>query len=187
MKIAWVSSPQRGETDHLLTEVARRLQAEGFELAGIVKDEGYNCEADNGCDMQVRVLPGGPIVKITQSLGSGSNACRLDPGAIADAVFRVDSGDLSQADLFILNKFGPEEAAGRGFCEVIARALGYDVPVLLGVGMGNVPALDKFTSGMAESLPPDRDGLLSWCRSTASNKRAGAESAGQGGSGANPG
>ncbi len=166
MKIACVTSAERGGTDQLLSDIASRLQAQGVHLAGIVKDQGYASGFDNGCDMKVRVLPDGPVIKITQDLGTGSDACRLDPGAIAQAVASVESGALQGAELFILNKFGPEEAAGRGFCSVIGSALERNIPVLVGVGGASKAAFDSFSGGMATALAPEPGAIISWLQDT---------------------
>lgn len=165
MKIASVTSTIRGETDAVLTDIAERLQAEGLSLAGIVKQQEYAPSFDNGCDMKVRVLPTGPVIKITQNLGGGSDACRLDPGAIANSVSSVEAGSLDGSDLFILNKFGPEEAAGRGFVSAIGKAIEQGIPVLVGVGKGNQDAFDTFAGGLADSLDANRDTVADWCRS----------------------
>lgn len=171
MKIACVTSQERGGTDRLLSDVADQLQAAGKSLAGIVKVGDYTSSFANGCDMEVRVLPEGPVIKITQNLGAGSNACRLDPGAIADAVSRVESGPIDKADLFILNKFGPEEAAGRGFVSAIGRALGQGIPVLVGVGASGREAFDTFADGLAETLPGDMDAIREWCETAICSRR----------------
>ncbi|WP_424942077.1 DUF2478 domain-containing protein [Aliiroseovarius crassostreae] len=164
MKIARVSSTERGEVDRLLSEVADELQQAGAKLAGIVKDQAHESQFDNGCDMKVRVLPEGPVIQITQNLGAGSDACRLDPAAIVDAVSKVERGDLDRSDLFILNKFGPEELAGRGFVSAIGKAVGQGVPVLVGVGMNSCEAFDEFAGGTAKELAPEKSALLAWCR-----------------------
>ena len=168
MKIAYITSTKSGEIDQLLADVAEDLQAQGTSLAGIVKAMDYSSEFANGCDMKVRVLPDGPVIKITQNLGAGSDACRLDPGAIARAVGSVETGALDKADLFILNKFGPEEAAGRGFCNVIGAALEQDIPVLVGVSGVGKPAFETFAGGLATALPPQKKAILDWCRKDAS-------------------
>lgn len=165
MKIALVSSSERGEIDRLLTEAADQLRSKGVTLAGIVKHDDYDPEFDNGCDMSVLVLPEGPVIKITQSLGKGSDACRLDPGAIATAVSTVENAALDKAQMFLLNKFGPEEAAGRGFCAVIGAALEQDIPVLVGVGRATRAAFDTFVDGLAVELEPDQDVIQKWCQS----------------------
>jgi hypothetical protein len=166
MKIASVTVAERGGTDQLLADVAVQLQVKGFSLAGIVKDMGYSSSFENGCDMKVRVLPDGPIIKIIQDLGTGSAACRLDPGAIAQAVACVENGALHKADLFILNKFGPEEAAGRGFCAAIGAALEQGIPVLVGVGGASQAAFDQYSSGLATTLAPRSDAILDWLLGT---------------------
>ena len=163
MKIACISSQKRGETDRLLSEIAGKLQANGKSLVGIVKIEEYESSFENGCDMKVRVLPTGPEIKITQDLGEGSNACRLDPAAIVAAVSEVETNLPDNADLFILNKFGPEEASGRGFIFAIGRALDRGIPVLVGVGAASREAFDAFVDGMAETIPDDLDAIQSWC------------------------
>jgi uncharacterized protein DUF2478 len=173
MRIARVSSEMRGETDRLLAGVADQLQAGGSALAGIVKEMGHTSAYDNGCDMKVRVVPEGPVIQITQNLGAGSDACRLDPGAIATAVSTVENGSLDKADLFILNKFGPEEAAGRGFVSVIGKALEQGIPVLVGVGVAGREAFDTFAGGLAETLPADPDTIREWCLAAMSDSQDG--------------
>jgi len=164
MKIACICSSNRGETDQILSDIAADLAQSGNTLAGIVKEQTYASQHENGCDMKVRVLPDGPVIKITQNLGAGSDACRLDPGAIAEAVARVEGASMAEADLFILNKFGPEETAGRGFVSAIGGAVEHSVPVLVGVGLSNQDAFAEFTGGTAEALPADRFTILAWCR-----------------------
>ncbi len=165
MKIAIVSSSERGKTDQLLSAVAEALEARGKSLTGIVRVSDYESRYANGCDMAVRVLPGGSEIKITQNLGDGSDACRLDPGAIATAVAAVESTPSDDADLFILNKFGPEEASGRGFIFAIGKALEAGIPVLVGVGPANQTAFAKFSEGVSETLPDDLEAILKWCDS----------------------
>ncbi|MCP4182283.1 MAG: DUF2478 domain-containing protein [Hyphomicrobiales bacterium] len=166
MKIACVTLPERGATDHILTEIAEELQAMGRKLIGIVKVSEYQSSFANGCDMVVRVLPEGPEIKITQNLGKGSDACRLDPGAISEAVTKVETGPMESADLFILNKFGPEEAAGRGFCATIGAALEHDIPVLIGVGEGSKEAFAHFAGAFHVITLVDKQAIFDWLQAT---------------------
>ncbi len=163
MKIAYVKSQIRGEIDRLLSTLAEDLLAEGVILSGVVKEQIYTSQHANGCDMKVRVLPTGPVIKITQDLGDGSDACRLDPTALTRAVSQVEALPLDNTNLFVLNKFGPEERVGRGFCGAIAAALERDVPVLVGVGGASEEAFLTFSGGFATELPDDMDILKEWC------------------------
>ncbi|NRB20335.1 MAG: DUF2478 domain-containing protein [Rhodobacteraceae bacterium] len=155
-----VTSQKRGGTDRLRSDVASQLQAMNKSLVGIVKVSDYESNFENGCDMKVRVLPEGPEIKVTHDLGAGSNACRLDPTAITEAVSWVETGSMEKADLFVLNKFGPEEAAGRGFCNVIGTALDQGVPVLVGVGGASIAAFEEFAGGLAVALPDDAQAIF---------------------------
>ncbi len=166
MRIACITADGRGETDRLISEAAATLEAEGFVLNGIVKVLQDMPEGSHHCDMDVRVLADNRTIRITQSLGEGSDGCRLNPEAIAEAVAAVDQASSLDADAFILNKFGPEEAEGRGFRTAIADALEKDIPVLVGLsaGEGSRKGFAEFVGDMAETLPANPDAILTWVR-----------------------
>lgn len=121
---------------------------------------------------QLQVLPDGPQIRITQDLGPGATACRLDAGALANAVAEVESRSEAPLDLFMLNKFGPEESVGRGFCAAIGAALERGVPVLVGVGTSCLEAFNQFAGDMAETLPPNAEAIRDWCRGALAESRA---------------
>jgi hypothetical protein len=50
-----------------------------MRLVGIVKDQDHSSEFDNGCDLTVRVLPDGPVIKITQNLAKARMPAALTP------------------------------------------------------------------------------------------------------------
>jgi len=168
MKIAIVSSTVMGQTDQLISNVAAKLEADGTRLSGVVKVLYAEPVGDHHCDMDLRILPDGGTVRITQSLGEGSSGCRLNPAAIADAVAATERVGTNNIDMFILNKFGPQEAAGRGFCDAIASALENGTPVLVGVGGSCRDALDTFVDGLAEVLPAEPDAIHDWCQAAIS-------------------
>ena len=78
MNLAYTMAPGRGDTDLILFKLATVLAARGLRCCGTVQ---INSErGDTGpCDMDVRVLPDGPILRISQDLGRASHGCRLDP------------------------------------------------------------------------------------------------------------
>ena len=164
MKIAIISSKVIGQTDLLISDVVAKLEASGTRLSGVVKVQSDEPVGDHHCDMDLRILPDGETVRITQSLGEGSTGCRLNPAAIAEAVAATERVGTNDTDMFVLNKFGPQEVEGRGFCDAIASALENGTPVLVGVGGGCRDALDAFVDGMAEVLPADPDAIHSWCQ-----------------------
>ena len=165
MQIASVTAQGRGVADHLLDTTARTLANSGIRVLGALRPVRADAEPGH-CDSDLMLLPDGPVVQITQNLGAGSTACRMDAAALEDAVGRVMARlDSQGADILILNKFGQSEAEGRGFRALIAQALGLGVPVLIGLSDTHRPAFERFTDGVASTLPPDADSILAWCHS----------------------
>lgn len=163
MRIGYTVAPGRGDTDKLLFQMARTLMAEGLRPAGIVQ---INTERDDEgpCDMDVKVLPEGPVIRISQSLGPEARGCRLDPAALETSVAAVEATLTEGADCLIVNKFGKHEADGRGFRPLIAEALAEGLPVLVGLNRLNEEAFRAFTGGLAVEIPPDRQALVTWLR-----------------------
>lgn len=161
MKLAYVSLEGRGKIDLLLLEVASRLEVRGIRLGGTVQS---NIDRPNRakCDMDLRVLPDGPVVRISEDRGGLARGCILDSGALEQAVFEVERR-LSGAELLIINKFGKRETEGKGLIPVIAAALDQDLPVLVGVNGLNLPLFLEFCAGEALRLEPDPDRILAWC------------------------
>ena len=167
MNIAYTMAQGRGDTDLLLQRLARELSARGVRCSGTVQ---INTEPDDcvgPCDMDVLVLPDGPILRISQDLGPSARGCRLDPAALEQAVAQVGARLTDGADILIVNKFGKHEAEGRGFREVIAEALSTDLPVLVGLNAMNRPAFESFASGLAVELPAELGALLRWVEEVA--------------------
>ncbi|WP_353647087.1 DUF2478 domain-containing protein [Loktanella sp. 5RATIMAR09] len=153
-------APGRGDTDLLLFKVAEILASKGYITCGTVQ---INTECGEGpCDMDVKVLPQGPTLRISQSLGPASRGCRLDPDSLETAVGLVTSRLVLGADAVIINKFGKHEAEGRGFRSVIADAISRDIPVLVGINALNSDAFLEFVGRDAIQLEPFESTILDW-------------------------
>ena len=161
MKLAHVSLAGRGATDAFLSDIARRLQDQGLALAGCVQSNEPRA-GRRKCDMDLHVLPDGPVLRISEDRGDLARGCRLDSGVLEQAVVEV-SRRMAGADLLIVNKFGKRESEGRGLVPVIAEALEAGMPVLVGVNGLNLPAFDDFAGGLSQALPADSDAVLEWC------------------------
>lgn len=161
MKIAYTLAAGRGETNVVVAELVAALQAKGLRLAGTVQID-TEIDAAHKCDMDVKVLPDGPMIRISQSLGRASRGCRLNPEALEQAVALTEKALDDGTDLLIVNKFGKHEADGRGFRDTIARALEMGVPVLVGANKLNVDALVAFCDGLAEPVEAEHEALMAW-------------------------
>ncbi|GHE99204.1 molybdenum ABC transporter ATP-binding protein [Aliiroseovarius zhejiangensis] len=160
MKLAYVIAPGRGKTNLLLAGVADALARRGVSLCGTVQLDTERAE-DHHCDMDVLVLPDGPKIRISQFLGANARGCKLNPEALETAVAQTEQRLQAGADLLIVNKFGKQEAEGRGFREAVGEALTRDIPAIIGVSEGSREAFMDFV-GQAEQLPPEHDAVMAW-------------------------
>lgn len=153
-----VTLARRGGGDWLLSELVARAEAAGRPVVAMVRAE---VPGEEGCDMSLRMVPGGAVRVISQSLGRAAEACALDQGALELAVAETEAALRAAAPgtPLILNKFGKVEAAGHGCRPLIALALETGHPVLTSVAAGNRAAFDAFSGGLASELPADPDAL----------------------------
>lgn len=162
MKIAFLKSQDNVDVNTVLAQLAERLLDDGLRVVGTTQTNTERADTHK-CDMDVRILPEGEIIRISQNLGPNSRGCQLDPDALEKAVAATLTR-LDGADLLIVNKFGKHEADGRGFREVIAAAMDKGVPVLVGTNGLNLDAFLTFTAGAAECLAADLPALADWAK-----------------------
>tara|TARA_R110000850_G_scaffold22172_10_gene64694 strand:- start:4302 stop:4820 length:519 start_codon:yes stop_codon:yes gene_type:complete len=169
MQIAYTMAPGRGDTDLLLFQIAETLGSKGYTTCGTVQ---INTERGGGpCDMDVKVLPAGPILRISQDLGRASKGCRLDPESLEAAVGLVTAQLVTGADVLIINKFGKHEADGRGFRSAIADAISQNIPVLVGINALNLDAFREFVGPEAIQLEPCEKVILEWLEASLSSAK----------------
>ncbi len=161
MRLASVNSALAGETNRLLAGLAERAQARGLRVVGTVQTNTERPGARR-CDMDVRVLPSGRVLRISQHLGDGARGCRLDPDALEAAVAEVAAAMVRGADLLIVNKFGKHEAEGRGFRDLVGEALAAGLAVIVGLNGLNAEAFARFCEGLAVPLAADPAALDAW-------------------------
>lgn len=159
--IAAVRSPGRGDTDLLLQRFADHAMGLGLRVCGTVQIN-TDRPTSHACDMDIRVLPDGPVLRISQALGPEARGCRLDPAALEEAVAGVERALEQGADLLIVNKFGKMEAEGRGLRSVVAEAVARGIPVLAGVNGLNEAALGAFAGEMVQPVAPTMAALTAW-------------------------
>lgn len=167
MPIAYVSLAGRGATDALIA--AALAQVIPARLAGTVQRDVPRA-GRTLCDMELVVLPDGPVFRINQDRGEAARGCRLDGGALEEAVVAV-AARLSDAEALVVNKFGKLEAQGHGYVPLIAEGVARDLPVLIGVNGLNLPDLLAFCDGLALALPPEPDAVADWLNDEISRRR----------------
>jgi nucleoside-triphosphatase THEP1 len=149
--------------DALIARCATALVASGYWLGGVVQSNPHR-DGRRRCDMYVKDLLGGDEIKISFDRGNEARGCRLDPDAFARINAWVEHAVLERVDLLIINKFGKEEARGRGLRPVIADALMAEIPMVIGVSTLNLGDFLSFVGDSATRLRPDIEAITAWCR-----------------------
>ena len=149
--------------DALITRCATDLAASGYRLGGIVQSNAHR-EGRRRCDMYVKDLLGGDEIKISFDRGNEARGCRLDPDAFARIDGWIERAVLEHVELLVINKFGREEANGRGLRTVLAEALIAEIPLLIGISPQNLSDFLTFVGDSATRLGPDIDAITAWCR-----------------------
>lgn len=142
---------------------AADLVASGYRLGGVVQSNAHR-RGRRRCDMYVKDLLGGDEIKISLDRGNEARGCRLDPDAFARIGAWVERAVLERVDLLIINKFGREEAHGRGLRPVIAEALIAEIPLVIGVSTQNLCDFLTFVGDSVTRLRPDIEAMTAWCR-----------------------
>lgn len=148
--------------DQLLAGAARRARQAGLRVAGFLQHRetgGEEC-----CrDIEIEHIGTGVTQIISQSLGSGSKGCRLDPAALADVAGALQAELDEGADMLILNRFGKGETEGHGFRSIIETAYARQIPVLTVVRETYVEGWNDFAGDCGVLLAPDSKAVLGWC------------------------
>lgn len=147
--------------DQLLASVAQQARRAGLRVAGFLQHRetgGEEC-----CrDIEIEHIGTGVTQIISQSLGSGSRGCRLDPAALADVAGSLLAELDDGAEMLILNRFGKGETEGHGFRSVIETAYASRVPVLTVVRETYVEGWNDFAGDCGVLLAPDSKAVLGW-------------------------
>jgi hypothetical protein len=130
-------------------------------IAGVIELPG---DAPGVCGLErLHNIPDGQRFALFQDLGSGSTACAVDPGGVADACAAVCRDIAAGCDLAILSKFGKLEAEnGSGLLAAFVAALDAGVPVLTAVSPNRLAHWDVFAAPYYETLGPSLDAIGAW-------------------------
>ena len=146
----------------LLHRVALTLRARGVRVGGVLQHD-LGAVGNDPCAMALEDLLSGERFLMTQALGSGSTACRLDPGALAQAAVVVRRALDEGVELVMFNKFGAQEVAGAGLRDEMGHTAASGVPLLTAVGERFLAQWRDFTGDCGSVLPCDEQRVLAWC------------------------
>jgi nucleoside-triphosphatase THEP1 len=165
MKLAAIKYDSSGGAvvDEVLADVARVLKSSGVTVAGAIQ---WNEPVPDRrrCRMTLEDLASGRRILASEDRGPHARGCHLNGSALEEAAVLAASSIEPGVDLVIINRFGKQEAEGRGFRQAIEAAILLERPVLVGVSETNRGSWETFTGSEAEYLPCSVEAVLSWCR-----------------------
>ena len=85
MRIGYTLTGPRERIDATFAALARRLGDAGWRVTGAVQHTARDAEGRLS-RMELHLMPEGTAVNLAQDLGAGARGCRLDPGALEQAV-----------------------------------------------------------------------------------------------------
>lgn len=154
--------------DEHITELARKLKEQGYNLAGAVQSNPAMPNR-NRCDIMLEDLASGRIIKASQDRGALASGCRLDSGALEESVGLAWSAVGPEIDFIVVNRFGRQESEGRGFRSMIEQGVVMGIPVVAGLNRLHLDAWCGFVGQNPVLLPLKADAIMDWCASQVSH------------------
>ena len=155
--------------DLVLCAFAEHLAAAGKRLCGLVQ---FRDNLRDGSPGRVMVLDSWQIVEVGGKHDSAANShrCRLDAGWLNQMGTQARASIEQGVDTVIVNRFGPLEAAGRGFRDAILAASETQTPLIIAVPEFEFKRWTQFSRGMTVRLECTLDSVLRWWRRVSSAK-----------------
>ncbi len=161
-RIGALRGTKTAEIQKLLADFAERRFREGLRVAGMVEEPG----PEEGCgvcgSLVLRDVASGSLIPITQNLGSGSTACRLDSAGLAAACQAVLTAIDRGADLAVLSKFGKIEAEGGGLIDAFGAAAEAGIPCVTGVAPSFAGPFLDYAGGFLQWIEASDAALERW-------------------------
>lgn len=147
--------------DAMFAAAVRRLRARGVRVGGLLQEVKGD---DSSCctSLFLEDIATGRRVQIFEHRGAETRGCRLDASGLAEAAALLREAIEARSDLLFVNRFGRQEAGGRGLVDEIATAVLADIPVVVAVGAALLDGWNAFAGPHGERLG-NADELEAWC------------------------
>lgn len=149
------------KVESLLADFAFELKDLGVSVKGVVQRN--TPDPDGGHDrMDLIDIETGEMYGISQKLGRAAGSCHLDQSGLASASTVLRRAVEARPALLVANRFGEQEATGRGFADEMLAAMSEGIPMVTAVGDRWREQWQTFTGGAATLLPPTPLALRRW-------------------------
>ena len=146
--------------DSVLCAFARQLADAGRRVCGLVQLREENTGRTAG---RVLVLDRWQVVDVASKHATPDvTSCRLNSDWL-DQMGREAKATIQRGvDAVVVNRFGPLEESGRGFCEAILAASETETPLIVAVPEFEFVQWTRFSSGMTVELDSRLESALDW-------------------------
>jgi len=146
--------------DLVLCEFARRLADTGQRACGLIQFRDRSFDATH---RRIMVLDSWQVVNVARKDHVvGNSRCRFDGDWLDRMGGLVKASIRRGVDAVIVNRFGPLEAAGRGFRDAIMAASETETPLIIAVPEFEFERWTRFSNGMAVRLDCTLEPVLGW-------------------------
>lgn len=148
--------------DGALRQVVHSLKSRGWRVGGLLQD-GQPGDARHCGMLFLEDIETGCRIQAFEMRGSGTRGCRLDTSSLAQAGGWLWAAIDGKPDILFINRFGRQEAAGRGLRTEMATAIATGIPVLIAVGKELIPEWCAFAGPDFVHLDVDPKRIEAWC------------------------
>ena len=159
--IAGVIYDESLDVDAVLSAVTDLLRSKGIRVAGLLQRFGA-LTLGGKRSMYVEDISSGERVRLDLPRGPGASGCLLDPSALARAASLLRLAIRSRPDVLIVNRFGRQEAEGRGLRPELAEAVCAGLLTVVAVGQSLLADWEKFVGEPGHTLPAKPNEVAIW-------------------------
>jgi hypothetical protein len=149
-----------GQTaDGSMLALAAECRALGITITGLVQHNEGECAAP-GFFMALEDLASGRRISLTAP--KMVHGCRMDMAGLAEAATTLRPERHLGSDCVVINKFGRQEAIGRGLRSEMAELIMEGVPVLTSIRRDFIPAFEAFAGPDWLEMKPEAQAVSDW-------------------------
>ncbi len=158
-----VIAPKHPDDPAVLAAFVRELQGRNVRVGGLLQFITQN-EVGRPISLYAEEIDTGRQISLMRPDKEikGPSDCVLELSALAETAGALRRAITECADLVVIEKFGKEEAAGRGLLDDIMKVVASGLPALVLLPQAYVEQWNQFTGGIVETITFDADALNQW-------------------------
>ena len=161
-RIGVVVYDRESRPDAVLRQGVKYLKSMGLRVGGLLQ-EGQSDNASRCGALFLEDIGSGRRIQAFEMRGRGTRGCRLNPSSLAEAGGWLRAAIEGKPDILFVNRFGRQEAAGRGLRDEIAAAIATGIPVVIAAGKELLPEWHAFAGPEFVQLAADLKQIEAWC------------------------